>query len=91
MTQDIRRVTIVGAGVIGANWSALFLSEGLDAVATDVAAVWPALTQLGLALGASCSPATVERKGTKVALLDFTGPKVPQKIPQCFSVRGRDL
>ena len=61
MAREIRRVTVVGAGVIGASWSALFLSKGLDVVATDiapdagpkleafVAAAWPALEQLGLA------------------------------------------
>jgi 3-hydroxyacyl-CoA dehydrogenase len=63
--SPIRRVAIVGTGVIGASWSALFLAKGLDVVATDVAPgaearlrafvdqCWPALEQLGLAPGAS--------------------------------------
>jgi 3-hydroxyacyl-CoA dehydrogenase len=69
MSQDkpIRRVTIIGTGVIGASWAALFLANGLDVVATDVApgaeaalkrfvaAAWPALQRLGLASGASQS------------------------------------
>jgi 3-hydroxyacyl-CoA dehydrogenase len=33
----IRTVAIVGTGVIGASWAALFLSHGLDVVATDPA------------------------------------------------------
>jgi 3-hydroxyacyl-CoA dehydrogenase len=61
----IRRVAIIGTGVIGASWSALFLAKGLDVVATDVAPgaeahlrafvdqCWPALKELGLAPGAS--------------------------------------
>jgi 3-hydroxyacyl-CoA dehydrogenase len=61
----IRRVAIIGTGVIGASWSALFLAKGLDVVATDVAPdaearlrafvdqCWPALEELGLAPGAS--------------------------------------
>lgn len=61
----IRRVGIVGTGLIGSSWAALFLSRGLDVVATDpapeaerklreyVTRVWPALTQLGLAKDAS--------------------------------------
>ena len=66
MTQSpIRRVAIIGTGVIGASWSALFLAKGLDVVATDVAPgaearlrafvdqCWPALEELGLAPGAS--------------------------------------
>src|SRR5215468_11668536 len=65
--KPIRRVTIVGTGVIGASWAALFLAKGLEVVATDpapnaetrlrefVASAWPALTRLGLAPGASQS------------------------------------
>jgi len=63
----IRRIAIVGTGVIGASWAALFLAKGLDVVATDpapnaeprlrefVANAWPALTRLGLSPGASQS------------------------------------
>jgi 3-hydroxyacyl-CoA dehydrogenase len=63
--KPIRRVAIIGTGVIGASWTSLFLAHGLDVVATDVApgaeaalkrfvaAAWPALQRLGLAAGAS--------------------------------------
>jgi len=63
--KPIRRIAIVGTGVIGASWAALFLAKGLDVVATDpapnaeprlrefVANAWPALTRLGLSPGAS--------------------------------------
>jgi 3-hydroxyacyl-CoA dehydrogenase len=63
----IRRVAVIGTGVIGASWTALFLANGLEVVATDVApdaeaalkrfvaAAWPALQRLGLAPGASQS------------------------------------
>ena len=63
--KPIRRVAIIGTGVIGASWSALFLAQGLDVVATDVAPdaeaklrafvdeAWPELEELGLAPGAS--------------------------------------
>ena len=63
--KPIRRVAIIGTGVIGASWTALFLAKGLDVVATDIApdaeaslkrfveAAWPALKRLGLAPGAS--------------------------------------
>src|ERR1700751_3867844 len=65
--KPIRRVAIIGTGVIGASWSALFLAKGLEVVATDVApnaeaalkrfieAAWPALKRLSLAPGASQS------------------------------------
>jgi 3-hydroxyacyl-CoA dehydrogenase len=64
-TKPIRRIAVIGTGVIGASWSALFLAKGLEVVATDVApnaeaalkrfieSAWPALKRLGLAPGAS--------------------------------------
>src|SRR3981189_2097102 len=64
-TKPIRRVTIIGTGVIGASWAALFLAKGLEVVATDIApnadaslrqfveAAWPSLKRLGRAPGAS--------------------------------------
>jgi 3-hydroxyacyl-CoA dehydrogenase len=65
MSQPIQRIAVVGAGLIGASWTAEFLAKGLDVVVTDVApdaearlrsfvdAAWPALETLGLAPGAS--------------------------------------
>ena len=52
---EVQRVAVVGTGVIGASWAALFLARGLDVVATDpspgaedrlrtdVAAHWPSM------------------------------------------------
>ncbi|MBQ0866693.1 3-hydroxyacyl-CoA dehydrogenase NAD-binding domain-containing protein [Streptomyces smyrnaeus] len=63
--DEVRRVTCVGAGVIGGGWVAHFLARGYDVTAWDPApdapeklrrmvdAAWPALTRLGLAEGAS--------------------------------------
>lgn len=65
--KPMRRIAIIGTGVIGASWTALFLAKGLDVVATDVAPdaeaslkrfvknAWPALERLGLSPGASQS------------------------------------
>ena len=36
-TKPIRRIAIIGTGVIGASWTALYLSKGLQVVATDIA------------------------------------------------------
>jgi 3-hydroxyacyl-CoA dehydrogenase len=69
MTYDkpIRRIAIVGTGVIGASWASLYLAKGLEVVATDPAPgaeqrlrdfidkAWPALERLGLSAGASRS------------------------------------
>ena len=65
--RTIKKVAIIGTGVIGASWAAQYLAKGLDVVATDIApdaeaalrkfvkAAWPALERLGLAPGASQS------------------------------------
>src|SRR6201981_3370556 len=64
-SQEIRNVAIVGAGVIGASWAALFLARGLNVVATDPAPnaevnlrkyvdeAWKDLTVIGLSPNAS--------------------------------------
>ena len=63
--KPIRRIAIVGTGVIGASWAAEFLARGLDVVATDPAPkaeanlreyideAWKDLTSIGLSKGAS--------------------------------------
>src|SRR5215470_10938188 len=35
--KEIRKVTIVGTGAIGASWTALYLTRGFNVVATDPA------------------------------------------------------
>ena len=35
--KPIRRIAIVGTGVIGASWAAEFLARGFDVIATDPA------------------------------------------------------
>jgi len=37
MKNSINRVAVIGTGVIGASWTALFLAHGLEVIATDVA------------------------------------------------------
>src|SRR5262245_42021195 len=63
--KPIRRIAIVGTGVIGASWAAKYLARGFDVVATDPAPnaeanlrqyideAWPSLTEIGLSPGAS--------------------------------------
>ncbi|KAF1046064.1 MAG: L-carnitine dehydrogenase [Herbaspirillum frisingense] len=63
--HGVRRVAVVGTGVIGASWVAYFLAQGLEVSATDpmpeaesrlreaVDRHWPSLETLGLAPGAS--------------------------------------
>jgi 3-hydroxyacyl-CoA dehydrogenase len=64
-SKEIRNVAIVGTGVIGASWAALYLARGLKVVATDPAPnaesnlrryiddAWKDLNVIGLSPGAS--------------------------------------
>lgn len=63
--DSVERITCAGAGVIGGGWAAYFLAHGFHVTAWDpgqgaesrlrhlVESAWPALTELGLAPGAS--------------------------------------
>ena len=63
--KPIRRIAVVGTGVIGASWAAQYLARGLDVVATDPAPnaeanlrkyvdeAWGQLEEIGLSPGAS--------------------------------------
>src|SRR5271156_2011822 len=91
--KPIRRVAIIGTGVIGASWTALFLAKGLDVIATDIApdaetalrryvkAAWPALERLGLAPGASQSHLTfTPDMPAAVKSADFIQENGPERI-----------
>ena len=63
--KPIRRIAIVGTGVIGASWAAQYLARGFDVIATDPAPnaeanlrkyiddAWTVLDSIGLSPGAS--------------------------------------
>lgn len=63
--KPIRRIAIVGTGVIGASWAAQYLARGFDVIATDPAPnaeanlrqyvddAWTVLKSIGLSSGAS--------------------------------------
>ena len=92
--KPIRRIAIIGTGVIGASWTALFLAKGLDVVATDIApdaeAVAETLREGGLA-GARAIGSRARRVAiashvhgaicrTAVAGADFVQENGPERI-----------
>jgi carnitine 3-dehydrogenase len=92
-TNSVHRIAIIGTGVIGASWTALFLAKGLQVVATDVApdaetklmnfveTAWPALTRLGLSPGASQSNAKfTSNLAEAVAGADLVQENGPERI-----------
>lgn len=80
---DIKTVGIVGTGVIGASWAALFLSHGKKVLVADpgpesaeklakyIDGVWPALERIGMASGAS--PRNYE----------FVGANLGERLREC--------
>jgi 3-hydroxyacyl-CoA dehydrogenase len=91
--RPIRRIAVIGTGVIGASWSALFLAKGLEVIATDVApdaevklkgfvdAAWPALERLGLAPGASKAHMTFAKDlPAALKIADYVQENGPERI-----------
>ncbi len=93
MSTPIKRVAIIGTGVIGASWAALFLAKGLEVVATDIAPTakaalddfiakaWPALERAGLAPNASrANLQFTDKMDAAVAGVDLIQENGPERI-----------
>jgi 3-hydroxyacyl-CoA dehydrogenase len=89
----IKKVALVGTGVIGASWATLFLSKGLDVVATDpapgaeaklratVTRQWQVVRELGMARTASISRLTfVATPEEAVSEADFVQENGPERL-----------
>lgn len=90
---QIRRVAIVGTGLIGASWTAQYLASGLDVIATDPALnaeaglrkfvenAWKILTTIGVASGASRDRLTFTADMNEaVSKSDFVQESVPERL-----------
>src|SRR5277367_1493505 len=91
--KPIRRVAVVGTGVIGASWAAQYLARGFDVVATDPAPnaeanlrryvdeAWGQLEEIGLSPGASCDRLSftkdMEQALAQADLVQENGPERP--------------
>ncbi len=89
----VRSITCVGSGVIGGGWAAYFLAKGYQVTAWDPGAdaearlrqvvdnAWPALTELGLAAGASRKNLTFEPDLARAcAGADFIQESAPEDL-----------
>lgn len=92
LEKPIRRITIVGTGVIGASWAAHYLARGLDVVATDPAPnaeeslrkyvddAWEQLTVFGLTPGASRERLSfIPKMQDALAKSDFVQENAPER------------
>ena len=98
--REVTTVACVGAGVIGGGWAAHFLARGYAVRAWDpgdgaagrlsrlVETAWPALTELGLADGASPDNLTVT--STLAEAVDGAG-FVQESAPESLPVKRRLL
>jgi carnitine 3-dehydrogenase len=93
MSKSIRRIGVVGTGVIGASWSVLFLAQGYDAVATDPAQdaektlreyivnAWPAVETLNVVVPeGSQSRLTFTIDINRLADVDFVQENGPERL-----------
>jgi 3-hydroxyacyl-CoA dehydrogenase len=91
--KPIRRIAIVGTGVIGASWAAQYLARGFDVVATDPAPdaeanlrkyvddAWVVLNSIGLSAGASRDRLEFTADMTKaLAKADFVQENGPERV-----------
>jgi len=99
--KPIRRIAIVGTGVIGASWAAQYLARGFDVVATDPAPdaeaklrkyvddAWSALTAIGLVPGASRArlsfTAEMKQALSQADLVQENGPERPDFKAKLFA------
>jgi carnitine 3-dehydrogenase len=91
---QVRRVAVVGTGVIGGGWAAHFLRQGMDVLAYDpapgaearlrtmIAGAWPTLERLGLAEGADPTRLSFALDlASAVAQADFVQENAPENGP----------
>ncbi|MEM7320739.1 MAG: 3-hydroxyacyl-CoA dehydrogenase NAD-binding domain-containing protein [Pseudomonadota bacterium] len=92
--SEIRTTAVLGAGVIGASWTALFLAAGRSVAVYDpgpgteqkvcdyIARSWPALEELGLTDRATPEAVHfVDTLAEAVAEADFVQENVPERLP----------
>jgi 3-hydroxyacyl-CoA dehydrogenase len=90
--KPIRRIAIVGTGVIGASWATHYLARGFDVVATDPASnaeenllkyvdeAWEQATNLGLTPGASRARLSFTAKMQEALVnADFVQENAPER------------
>lgn len=92
--QKFERAAVLGAGVIGASWTSLFLAAGLEVDVYDnaesaeqsvrdyIAGAWPTLTELGMTENGDPDKVRFHGSaGDAVANVQFVQENVPERLP----------
>lgn len=92
--SQISNIAVLGAGVIGASWTALFLAAGHDVTVFDpapdterkvndyIGTAWPSLEALGLASGEPGGRVSFAKTAADAASkADFIQENVPERLP----------
>ena len=91
--DQVKQIAVLGAGTIGASWTALFLAHGLTVAVQDpnpaaeayvrryIADAWPALQRLGMAADASPDRWTFHASAVEaVQGADFVQENAPERL-----------
>ena len=91
--NEYQKTAVIGAGVIGASWAALFLASGRDVAVHDpmpgteadvrryIDEAWPTLLELGLATKGRRGALSFHASAAEaVAVADFVQESVPERI-----------
>ncbi|HEY1248733.1 MAG TPA: 3-hydroxyacyl-CoA dehydrogenase NAD-binding domain-containing protein [Nitrososphaera sp.] len=92
MNKQVRRIAIVGTGVIGASWTAQYLARGFDVIATNpdskaesklrnyIDAAWKELSTIGLLSGATRDRLTfTSNMNEALSNADFVQENAPER------------
>lgn len=100
--SDLNHTAVLGAGVIGASWTALFLASGYSVSVFDVSVsaetqvrkyvenAWPVLKDLGLAKNGNPDRVSFYKSATKaVDGAQFIQESVPERLPMKHELYAR--
>jgi len=92
LNKQVRRIAIVGTGVIGASWTAQYLARGFDVIATNpnpnaesnlrkyIDAAWKELSTIGLSSGATRDRLTfTSHMNEALSNADFVQENAPER------------
>ncbi|WP_339674078.1 3-hydroxyacyl-CoA dehydrogenase NAD-binding domain-containing protein [Dasania marina] len=90
--REIKKVAVIGGGLIGMSWASLFLARGVDVIVVDprdevkdelndfVAKAWPLLSDLGLTTSTVIRQAQVTEHIANLTDIDFVQENGPDRI-----------